>query len=586
MEANTTRPTIITNNNTFSIANDQKGVIHQTSDSSRAADATKENNLSITTTQALFGREYIGLNEVILRILFSCSLKSMLTLREVSRVFHNFASTISSLFTSYPCSPLMHKAFVSFQYAQLYDKPDLPLEEKFNFVKRENTEVHIKINVRELLNEPQILQSIEEHQLKIILKIKSVNAIIQLQNWLSSPVKPKFIDKIKELDFKEIVVKDYTDGPINRLLTIVAQNLRFLPNLTTFSLGDIEKNTEFILSSTQPFDSITKLTIGKIDCHSYFTLTDAFVNITNLSIENIYEGVVLYLPNSLKSLSIKNICGNVTFNLPNYLGNLDFLEIGNIHENATFKLPDEMNDLKEINFTIGSIHKNGTFDLPDDFKGFKGFIVGTIFKDVTSNISKSLNSIGRAYRALGGNENILKGLQYHEEALKMRKALFPGNNSDVADELTNLGIAYGTLGGNENILKSLQYFEEALKMLKFLFPGNHPDIAKSLHNLGVAYKALGGNENILKSLQYFEEALKMKKALFPGNDLGVANSLYNLGATYQTLGEAENIFKSFQYFEEALKMRKAVLFPIKHSVVANLFLYNFKAATYQALGGI
>jgi tetratricopeptide (TPR) repeat protein len=59
------------------------------------------------------------------------------------------------------------------------------------------------------------------------------------------------------------------------------------------------------------------------------------------------------------------------------------------------------------------------------------------------------------------------------------------------------------LGGEENILKGLKYKEEALKMYQVLFSGNHPDVATSLNNIGVAYQKLGDS---YKALEYYKQA--------------------------------------------------------------------------------
>lgn len=417
MEADSTRKTIIPNDYKSSLPNDPQDVIHQISDSPRASEATNETNLSTqTTTKALFGRDYENLDGVILQILFSCSLKSMLNFRGVSQKFYELASSISSLFTNSSCSPLMHKACISFQYAQLNNVPELSLKEKFDFVTREKTEVHIKITVDELINQPLALQSIEDDQLKIILKIKNVNAINQLRNWISNPAMPKFVDKIQELDFREIIVNNNTCGPINGLLTVVAQNLPFFLSLTTFSFGAIKDNTTFTLSNPHPFDSITKLTVGKIDCLASFVLTDTFSNLIDLSIGNItasnplaknYEPIKLPLSlPRLRNLVIGDICAGAILRLP-MLNQLVNLSVGKIDSNATLQLSalSNINALSiggvEFNFLPPSFYncKTLTIDsidlppnLPPSFDGFRMLSIGNV-NYVALNLADSLYNL-------------------------------------------------------------------------------------------------------------------------------------------------------------------------------------------------
>ncbi len=200
----------------------------------------------------------------------------------------------------------------------------------------------------------------------------------------------------------------------------------------------------------------------------------------------------------------------------------------------------------------------------------------------SDDVVRSLNHLGIVYQKLGGEENILKSLKYHNEALKMSQALHLGNDPHVLQSLNNVGVAYRKLGGKKNILLSLKYHIEALKMGQALYPGNHLDVARSLKNLGLAYKELKGRENILKSLQYQEEGLKMIQALYPDNHPYVAITLNYVGITYETLEGEENISKGLKYQEEGLKMSQA-LYSDKHPYVA--ISLSTVGRAYKKLGG-
>ncbi|MHA7878105.1 MAG: tetratricopeptide repeat protein [Bacteroidota bacterium] len=175
------------------------------------------------------------------------------------------------------------------------------------------------------------------------------------------------------------------------------------------------------------------------------------------------------------------------------------------------------------------------------------------------DVVASLNSVGGAYHALG---EIQKGLEYEEQALAMNKGLYKDqDHPDVAMSLNNVGLAYKALG---ELQKGLEYQVQALAMCKALYPNqNHPAVAQSLNNVGVAYKGLG---ELQKGLKYLEQSLAMYKALYPGQDHpDVAGSLNNVGIAYEALGELQ---KGLEYQAQSLAMRKALYPDQNHRDVA------------------
>ncbi|MHA7877843.1 MAG: tetratricopeptide repeat protein [Bacteroidota bacterium] len=191
------------------------------------------------------------------------------------------------------------------------------------------------------------------------------------------------------------------------------------------------------------------------------------------------------------------------------------------------------------------------------------------------DVARSLNSVGISYAALG---EVQKGLAYQEQSLAMRQALYPGeNHPELAMSLSNVGGAYATLG---EVKKGLEYFEQSLAMRQALYPGeNHPAVADSLNNVGLAYADLG---ELQKGLEYYEQALEMRKALYPGqNHPNVAQSLNNVGGAYYALGEVK---KGLVYQEQGLAMHKALYPDQNHRDVAASL--NNVGTVYQALGEI
>ena len=76
---------------------------------------------------------------------------------------------------------------------------------------------------------------------------------------------------------------------------------------------------------------------------------------------------------------------------------------------------------------------------------------------------------GLVYSELRGEEYILKGLMYHEEALKIYQTLFSGNRPIVADLFNKVGLAYGILGDED---KALEYCKQAYSIYSSLLKEN------------------------------------------------------------------------------------------------------------------
>jgi tetratricopeptide (TPR) repeat protein len=190
-------------------------------------------------------------------------------------------------------------------------------------------------------------------------------------------------------------------------------------------------------------------------------------------------------------------------------------------------------------------------------------------------VATSLNNVGTAYNALG---DVQESLRYQEQALKMRMALYGDqNHPDVAESLNSVGVAYERLGDAQ---KSLSYCEQALEMRKALY-GDQPrsDIAESLNNVGATYHLLG---DARKGLRYQEQALERYQALHGDQPHPeVATSLNNVGIAYETLGEAK---KGLSYQEQALKMRKALYEGQNHPDVAKSL--NGVGVAYEILGEV
>ncbi|KAI8503661.1 hypothetical protein Bbelb_186320 [Branchiostoma belcheri] len=181
------------------------------------------------------------------------------------------------------------------------------------------------------------------------------------------------------------------------------------------------------------------------------------------------------------------------------------------------------------------------------------------------NIAALLANIGVCWSDLGDQT---KAISYHEQSLKMRKAIYgeTTEHPDIATSLDNIGVCRSDLG---NQRKAISYYEQSLKMRKAIYGETkpHPAIASSLHNIGKCWSDLGDHR---KAIWYYEQSLKMMKAIYgeTTEHPDIATSLNSIGVCRSDLGDQR---KAMSYYEQSLKMRKAIYGETKpHPDIASL----------------
>ena len=165
-----------------------------------------------------------------------------------------------------------------------------------------------------------------------------------------------------------------------------------------------------------------------------------------------------------------------------------------------------------------------------------------------------------------------EALLLFEEALEMRRRLFPGDHPDVATSLNNLSYLLSSVG---RASEARLLLEKALKMRRRLFPGDHPAVASSLNNLAGVLRALGRAGD---ALPLHKEALAMVRRIFAEDHPHVAASLSNLASALSSLGAAR---EALPFHEEALEMYRR-LFKGDHPQVATAL--NNLASVLESLG--
>lgn len=354
-------------------------IIKEESASSRAVEYGSESFIKIANlTESIFNRQIADLSSVLLNILFKCNLKSLIVLRSTARGFKDLVSYISHIHREIACSPLMDKAALSFKCCQLnlqVNAPEFPvISQKFEFAEREKLEMQIEITVADLRNASQLLNTVDEKRLKILLKVKTPLEIQLLQTLLSNHPLPKFIDKIKGIDLGNFYVDNITVGSINTLLMTIAQNIVSFKNLTNLTFGEIKNNVTLVLPDSPAFNCITKLIFGKICYHASCTIPSSFFNLRYLSTGDIGdEGSFfssnkeplkfqLSLPN-LVDLKIGSIKKGVILNFPQ-IDNIENLIVGLI--DGKINKAHSLVNLKNLTITeLGG---------PFDDKGLNSFI--------------------------------------------------------------------------------------------------------------------------------------------------------------------------------------------------------------------
>ncbi|MGL5824719.1 MAG: FxSxx-COOH system tetratricopeptide repeat protein [Nocardioides sp.] len=164
---------------------------------------------------------------------------------------------------------------------------------------------------------------------------------------------------------------------------------------------------------------------------------------------------------------------------------------------------------------------------------------------LSTELAALLTRVGRYLLCSGLSFSDARDL--HEEALRMRRALQPGDQPETARCLVHLAVALNELG-ETHIARKLH--EEALQMRRRLYPDDHPDLAHSLDNLGNVLHIL--NE-YATAREHHEQGLEMRRRLYSGDHPNLAYSLSNLASDLHKLGHVE---QCRTLNESALEMRR------------------------------
>jgi tetratricopeptide (TPR) repeat protein len=153
-------------------------------------------------------------------------------------------------------------------------------------------------------------------------------------------------------------------------------------------------------------------------------------------------------------------------------------------------------------------------------------------------------------------------LEKYDEALRIQKAALGPDHHAVATTLNNIGAVHKVgaprrrCGGGliksqqamDNLQKGLEFYEQALRIRKAALGPDHHAVAATLNNIGTVHKvgaprrqfAAGRADksrqamgNLPKALEYLEEALRINKAALGPDHHAVGATLNNIGEVYR-----------------------------------------------------
>ena len=184
------------------------------------------------------------------------------------------------------------------------------------------------------------------------------------------------------------------------------------------------------------------------------------------------------------------------------------------------------------------------------------------------DLAHCYNDLGIIYWNNGNND---LALQYHNNALNIRKRVNEGKTIEVADSYNNMGLIYSSY----NYPLANQNFENALELYKELLGENHPKVALSYNNLAL----VSDNQGIyFKALEHLEKVMTIWENAFDGDHPNKAFTYLSIGRVQQHNQEYDQAIISL---EKALKSYH-ILYGDKHPEIANT--YNQLGAVYLVKG--
>jgi tetratricopeptide (TPR) repeat protein len=448
----------------------------------------------------------------------------------------------------------------------------------------------IETFITELLNVEQI-QIIITTRFKLyqnIVKYSDNYKVIELKPFTSEEAL-KYIND----DLKQTPSIDHTIEDIKELVQVLGNNEQCKPFIINHALDiilDIEKTR---------FKTINDLTqIIKNDkntwSHGFYDLVSThndaikrmlqyFIYLDNKSIHIEVLSKLMDESYDHLKLSVDKLVKNSVIKFKSlFVFEIHSLTIKDLEGYVKFKDNEKLElEKKLINVLNDSFpfYEKGPEYLQDKYYNHVEAFLSSSHSTNEVNLANMNSKLGAYYQM---TYNLTKALKYHNESLKMRRAIYGNmNHPEIASSLNNIGSVYYFKNEYDEALK---YHNESLEMRRAIYgTTNQSDIASSLNNIGSVYYFKNEYDEALK---YHNESLKMRRAIYgTTNHPDIANSLNNIGLVYYSENEYDEALK---YHKESFEMRRTIYGSINHSDIADSLnnigsVYYFKNEYDEAL---
>ena len=166
------------------------------------------------------------------------------------------------------------------------------------------------------------------------------------------------------------------------------------------------------------------------------------------------------------------------------------------------------------------------------------------------------------YRNLGNvaymKKDYTRSLDYHRQALELRKRLLKSDDCDLADSYNCLGIVYFD---QKNYRQAIEHYENALKILERNLNDNHRKVITGLSNIALVYRT---EENYAKVLDFYKKVVQIEKSYPSENSLELGYTYHNIGACHWCTGSFDQAMK---YYDLSLEIKTKFL-PAKDPSIA------------------
>lgn len=167
----------------------------------------------------------------------------------------------------------------------------------------------------------------------------------------------------------------------------------------------------------------------------------------------------------------------------------------------------------------------------------------------TDDLQRSICYVGLGTVAYM-KRDYMHSLEYHRQALELRKRLLKSDDCDLADSYNCLGIVYFD---QKNYHDAIEHYENGLKILERNLDENHQKVIIGLSNIALIHRT---EENYIKALDFYKRIANIEKQYSSENSSELGQTYHNIGACFWCNGSYENAMK---YYDLSLEIKSKTL---------------------------